>query len=111
MRIDRRVTDCLGDLADRFDKNAKLAGGYGSEVRVMRAFQGQRGWVVVEALNLRAHAVEAADQIFGKLSRLRLGPSNVDLIVGYVASEHGLNGERALVKVIGRSVTQRCLTF
>jgi hypothetical protein len=100
-RIDRALARCLGDeLASVFER-ADLDGFGGREVRVTKAYKGRRGWVVLEGVNLAGQDAEREmDATTCRLQRLRRGKQagEIEIILGYIASPHGLNGERSLVE-------------
>ena len=58
-----------------------------------------RGWVVIEGINLATNQAELlADATASKLMRLRAGlREECDVMIGYLASPEGLDGEQVLV--------------
>src|SRR6266542_3738979 len=106
-RIDGEIRRCLGHLAERFQARADLPGFGGREVKVLRAYRGQRGWVVIEGGNLATDQADTeSDAAVGKLRRLREGIREAcAVIVGYLAPPDGLNGNDVLLEWI-RSQTQ-----
>jgi len=70
----------------------------------MRCYEGQTSTVVVEGVNLATErAADETDALVGKLQRAASAPvphqskeKSVVAIVGYLATEHGLNGEAYL---------------
>jgi hypothetical protein len=103
-RIAGIVHEALGDLASCFDYRAPMPGYGNRSVRVMRAYQGRYGAVVVEGLNLSVHGQADINtwQVLGKLRLLLAGPDRkrVAVVVGYLPSPEGLNGEKALVECL-----------
>jgi hypothetical protein len=99
-KIHGEIARCLGDLAECFEYRERLEGYKHREIRVLRAYRGEHRMVVVEGLNLAAAPDEHADQMLGKLLRLREGNRALDLVVGYLPSPHGLNGEASLVEYL-----------
>jgi hypothetical protein len=97
--INGQITECLGDLAPRFQANCHLNGFEGRMVRVTRAYRGRAGWVVVEAVNLTNQPDQAAWVTVGKLLSVKAATA-AECIVGYLPPPHGLNGEAPLVKFI-----------
>jgi hypothetical protein len=98
-RIDGEITKCLKHLADHFKARQRIAGFERRDVQVMRGFRGARGWVVIEGVNLATTQAELqADATASKLMRLQAGlQEDCDVMIGYLASPEGLNGEKVLV--------------
>lgn len=98
-RIDGEITKCLKHLAHQFKARLPIPGFQGRDVQVMRGFHGQSGWVVIEGINLASTQAELlADAAASKLMRLRAGlQQDCDVMIGYLASPEGLNGEKVLV--------------
>jgi hypothetical protein len=100
-RINGEITRCLGTLAPRFQVRPSLPGFRDRNVRVLRAYKGQHGWVVIEAVNLATNnADEESDATVGKLLRLREGGRGLErcaIMVGYLAPPEGLNGTGVLL--------------
>jgi len=102
-RIDHLITQCLGGLSKTL-RRGEINGYAGKPVEIMRCFLGREATVVVEGVNLALeNAASEADALVGKLQRVRANGSiqpsadrRVIAIVGYVASENGLNGEAFL---------------
>jgi hypothetical protein len=106
-RIDGEIRRCLGYLAERFQARAGLPGFGGREVKVLRAYRGRKGWVVIEGVNLATDQADTeSDAAVGKLRRLREGiRDRCEFLVGYLAPPEGLNGNEVLLEWI-RSQTQ-----
>jgi hypothetical protein len=106
-RIDGHIRECLGNLSDKFQYHASLPGYGDRKVRVMRAYHGAQGWVIVEGVNLATENAESqSDAVASKLQRLIEGlQEQCEVIVGYLPPEGGLNGESVLINWIHR-VTQ-----
>jgi hypothetical protein len=98
-RIDGEITKCLRHLADQFKARQRVPGFKGREVQVLRGFHGPRGWVIIEGINLATTQAELlADATASKLMRVREGVErDCDVMIGYLASPEGLNGESVLV--------------
>jgi hypothetical protein len=98
-RIEGEITKCLKHLADRFKTRQRIPGFKGRDVPVLRAFHGERGWVVIEGINLATNEAEVqADATASRLMRLRAGSGQpCEVMIGYLASPEGLNGESVLV--------------
>jgi len=103
-RIDHLITQCLGTKLSKTLRRGEVKGYAGKPVEVMRCFLGREATVVIEGVNLALEdAAVAADALVGKLQRVRANGSiqpspdhRVIAIVGYVASDNGLNGEAFL---------------
>ncbi len=102
-RVDNLISRCLGDLSHRL-RRGELTGFAGKPVRVMQFYSGKAATVVVEGVNLTTErAADDADALVGRLQRAASNPSVQNVqenrllsIVGYLATEHGLNGEAYL---------------
>jgi hypothetical protein len=99
-RIDGETRKCLNHLADRFKARQELPGYGGRAVPVLRAYHGARGWVVIEGINLATNEAETqSDATASRLQHLRAGlTEGCEIMVGYLASPEGLNGESVLVQ-------------
>ena len=99
-RIDGEIRKCLNSLAEKFEARQTLPGFGGRSVTVLRAYQGARGWVVIEGINMAASQAEVqADATASKLLRLRSGlDQDCRILVGYLSSPEGLNGESVLIE-------------
>ena len=99
-RIDGEIRKCLNSLAEKFEVRQTLPGFGGRCVTVLRAYQGVRGWVVIEGVNLATSQAEIqADATVSRLLRLRSGlDGHCGILVGYLASPEGINGESVLLK-------------
>ena len=98
-RVEGAVTHALGSLAKRLRRHDRVPGYAGRDVRVMRSISDGRKVVVVDAVNLAARSAEKeADATTSRLCRVKENSSGLDvqLVVGYLASPGGLNGEHAL---------------
>ncbi|MFI5298759.1 MAG: DUF3037 domain-containing protein [Polyangiales bacterium] len=95
------VGECLGELADRFCEKTKIVGFGERDIEVMHSYRGVKGYVIVEGVNISGSGAEAEiDATTSRLQRLRAGPRGGEIrgiVVGYLPSAHGLNGEAALV--------------
>lgn len=100
-RIDTAVAKALGSVSSYYHRD-KVAGFGGREIKVQRCAGNRQRLVVVEAINLASRDAEAdADALYGRLSRIREGQEReVHFVLGYLASAHGLNGEKALKEFI-----------
>jgi hypothetical protein len=82
-------------------KREQFPGFGGREVRVMRAFKGEHGSVVIEGVNLSSSQAELqSDAAVSRLMRLlesQQRPQNLALLVGYLPSPESINGEQVLV--------------
>lgn len=98
-RVDGLITKCLDKLSHKFQTREPIMGFGGREVRVLRSYQGPRGCVVVEGVNLAGDdADDETDATVSRLLRLRAGLSQAPLtLIGYLAPPEGLNGEKPLV--------------
>jgi Protein of unknown function (DUF3037) len=98
-RIDGEISKCLNHLASRFRSRQRIPGFKGRDVSVLRAFHGQRGWVVIEGINLASREAEGqVDATASRLMRLQAGVhEDCEVMIGYLASPEGLNGESVLV--------------
>jgi len=103
-RIDSVLRNALGEIiANKFHRGP-VEGYAGKPVHVMRVFRGADGDVILDAVNLSAEdAPEQADELVGKLQRVRLNghglvpkSRTVSAIVGYISDPEGLNGEAYL---------------
>jgi hypothetical protein len=101
-RVDGEIGRCLDDLAKKFKPKRELAGYGGRSVRVLRSFDGPVSTVVIEGVNLATNQAEQqSDAVVSKLLRLQEGTSKrLEVIVGYLTSPGGLNGEGVLVEWI-----------
>jgi hypothetical protein len=103
-RIDHMISQCLGLALTKNLRRGELVGYAGKPVQVMRFFSGSQATVVLEGVNLGLDsAASDADALVGKLQRARANGSAhaspekpIIAIVGYVATENGLNGEAFL---------------
>jgi hypothetical protein len=98
-RVDGEIRKCLDGLANKFRSRQELAGYGGRRVRVMQSFDGPTGTVVIEGVNLASPQAEIqSDAVVSRLLRLRAGTKKrLEVLVGYLASPEGLNGEKVLV--------------
>lgn len=104
-RVDHLISKCLGDELVHHLHRGELTGFAGKPVRVMRFFSGPASTVVVEGVNLTTErAADDTDALVGRLQRAAANSTEQDAqeqnslvaIVGYLATEHGLNGEAYL---------------
>jgi hypothetical protein len=104
-RVDHLISKCLGDDLVHHLHRGELSGFAGKPVRVMRYYSGPASTVVVEGVNLTTErAADDTDALVGRLQRAAENSTTSDLpkhkamvtIVGYLATEHGLNGEAYL---------------
>ena len=98
-RIDGEIRKCLNRLGDKFKARPSLPGFGGRQVSVLRGYQGTKAWVVIEGVNLATPQAESqADAIVSKLLRLRAGlDRECEVLIGYLASPGGINGESVLL--------------
>lgn len=97
-RVDGAVTRALGELAPYF-RRTEIRGFGGRPVRGLRHASDGRTIVVVDAVNLAAATADYdVDALRGRARRITAGNEmrNVKMLVGYLASSGGLNGERPL---------------
>lgn len=98
VRVDGEITRCLNDLAGKFISRRAVLGYGDRPVTVTRAYEGRCATVVIEGVNLAADPDASSDLAAGKLLRIRDGhPRPCQMIVGYLTSPGGLNGEKVLV--------------
>ena len=111
-RIDGEIRKCLSSLGEKFEARQSLAGFGGRSVTVLRAYEGARGWVVIEGINLATSQAEIqADATVSKLLRLRSGQDrNCRILVGYLASPEGINGESVLIRWLRTRTAPRLST-
>jgi hypothetical protein len=98
-RINGEIRQCLNGLEEKLKPKQELDGYGGRRVKVLRAFTGPSGTVVIEGVNLASpRAEQQSDAVVGRLLRVREGERNkLELLVGYLPSPEGLNGEKVLV--------------
>jgi hypothetical protein len=110
-RVDGEIRKCLNGLSDTFKSRQPLLGFGGRQVEVLRSYHGSQGWVVIEGVNLATQEAEAkADATVSRLLRVREGLREpAEIIVGYLASPEGLNGEKVLVDWIEHKTQARVL--
>ena len=98
-RVDGIITKCLNELSGRFQARQELSGYGGREIKVLRSYQGPKGWVIIEGVNLASPKADyETDATVSRLLRLREGlKKSSQLLIGYLASPEGLNGEEVLV--------------
>jgi len=107
-RVAGEIGRCLHELppavCQKFKARQTLDGFGGREVKVLRSYRGNQGWVVIEGVNLASSkAEEETDATVSRLLRLREGvKKNAEILIGYLASPEGLNGERVLVDWMAR---------
>jgi hypothetical protein len=107
-RIDGFVTSALGTASRVLRRGAEFQAFGGTHESVLRGAVGDRGGVVVEGVNLAsANARKEADALVSKLLRIKAAPSAIAMhvVVGYVASPGGLNGETDMRDWIRETVT------
>jgi hypothetical protein len=106
-RIDGHIRDCLGGLVSKFTYHMEIRGFGDKKVKVMRAYHGKQGWVIVDGVNLtHEHAELYSDALASRLGRVISGPNdNYNIIVGYLAPPGGLNGESPLIEWIKKSTS------
>jgi hypothetical protein len=95
-RIDGAIATALGSSARLLKKGADFVAFKGKTESVLRGTVGTNGAVVIEGVNLAAaHARKDADALVSRLLRIMEGPAAPELhvVIGYVASPGGLNGE------------------
>lgn len=96
-RIDGAVTRALGELASRFRYGKSIPGFGNRPVPVLRHTADAEHLVVVEAVNLASSSAEKdSDAMTSKLLRIKAVNTNVRVVMGYLASPHGLNGEEPM---------------
>ena len=98
-RINGEITKCLNDLEKKYKSKQELQGYGGRKVRVLRSYDGPNSIVVIEGVNLASNEAELqTDAVVSKLLRVKeVSPKKIDLIIGYLTSPGGLNGEKTLV--------------
>lgn len=98
-RVAGEIRRCLDDLARKFKPKQEFTGYKQRKVRVMRAYDGPSSTVVIEGVNLaNAQAEQHSDAVVSRLLRLKAGwNKRLDVLVGYLSSPEGLNGEHVLV--------------
>lgn len=96
-RVDGAITRCLNDLSQKFVARKAVPGYHGRSVTVTRAYEGRHATVIIEGVSLAADPDAASDLAVGKLLRIRNSERTYKVIVGYLTSPGGLNGERVLV--------------
>jgi len=108
-RVDGVIGECLNGVGQKFKGRFSVNGFGGRPVRVQRAFTGPRGTVVVEGVNLASSNAERdLDATTSRLQRVREAPGqNYEIIVGYLASPEGLNGEAVLVEWLKKATDAR----
>ncbi|HXE32064.1 MAG TPA: hypothetical protein VN515_09720, partial [Terriglobales bacterium] len=98
------LNNVLGSLGERLERG--LVDGFGGRpVPVRRFKQGNRGLLLIDAVNLAAASAEGqTDALVSRIQRVRARQDQpgrpVMAVVGYLASPAGLNGERALLEWI-----------
>lgn len=99
-RVDGQIRECLDTLARKFLSRQELDGYKGRPVKVLRSYRGKKGWVVIEGVNLATRQADMeTDATVSKLLRLREGlQEEAKIIIGYLASPQGVNGESVLVE-------------
>lgn len=103
VRVDGEISRCLNHLALRFSAHAAIPGVGERNVVVTRAYEGEHATVVVEGLNLAHDPDRHSDLALGKLLRVRDGNGQkCEIMIGYLTSPGGLNGEKVLVDYICR---------
>jgi Protein of unknown function (DUF3037) len=104
-RVDHLISKCLGDGLIHQLHRGELSGFAGKPVRVMRFYSGPASTVIVEGVNLTTErAADDTDELVGRLQRAAADSTSGEdtkqkplvTIVGYLATEHGLNGEAYL---------------
>ncbi len=107
-RIAGYVRAALGSTSAKLKPGATFRAFGGVEEPVLRGAVGASGAVLVEGVNLAgAHARRDADALASRLLRIRDGmlDSHLSMVVGYVASPGGLNGEADMRDWIREKVT------
>lgn len=95
-RVDGAVTQALGAYAGYFESRSPVRAFGGAAEHVLRRAASSGGQVIVEAVNLATkNARHDADALVSKLLRIRAsgGDRHTSVIIGYIASPGGLNGE------------------
>ncbi|MBI3910935.1 MAG: DUF3037 domain-containing protein [Armatimonadetes bacterium] len=99
-RIDGAVKAALGrQYVTRFKRQQRAPGFRGRPVSVLRMAEGRNAVVVVEAVNLALKTAERdSDTLASRLRRIQENSTKrkVRLVLGYLASPGGLNGEGVL---------------
>lgn len=108
-RIDGQIRKCLDELSRKFKSRPAVPGFRGRDVQVLRGYQGKRGWVVIEGINLASNQAETqSDATASKLQRIRLCLNDRCIfLIGYIASPEGINGEAVLVEWLRESTGAR----
>jgi hypothetical protein len=107
-RIEGFVTSALGTTGRLLKRGTEFVAFGGAHESVLRGAVGSRGGMVVEGVNLAgAHARKDADALVSKLLRIKEAPGAISMymVVGYVASPGGLNGETDMRDWIREKVT------
>jgi hypothetical protein len=107
-RIDGVVASALGRTSRLLPKGTEFAAFGGVQEPVLRGAIGSYGAVVVEGVNLAgANARKDADALVSRLLRIKAVSSAIVLrvVVGYIASPGGLNGETDMRDWIRERVT------
>jgi hypothetical protein len=107
-RIDGAIADALGDAASHFRRSVGVQAFKGRDETVLRGVVGTEAAVVIEGVNLAAASARRdADALVSKLLRIREAPAGVPLrvVVGYVTSPGGLNGEADMRDWIMKQIT------
>jgi len=107
-RIDGAITNALGAIAGWLPRGATMPAFGGTHEPVLRGVSGVAGTVVVEGVNLAASSARRdADALVSKLLRIIETPSRspVHIVVGYVTSPGGLNGETDMRDWIRAKIT------
>lgn len=103
--VNGAVARGLRELATRFETRLQFDGFGGRPVTITKSYTGARAVVVVEGMNLHSDPERNSDALASKLQRLvTVCKSQCVVIVGYLAPEHGLNGETALVEWVRERV-------
>jgi len=108
-RIDGLISSALGDASKVLKRGAEFTAFGGVYEAVLRGAVGATGGVVVEGVNLAgANARRDADALVSRLLRIQDARTSLrtEVIVGYIASPGGLNGETDMRDWIRAKVTE-----
>ena len=100
IRVASEIRGCLNGLNRQFKAKEKLPGFGGRDVEVLKAHRGRHGTVVIEGVNLATKNAEMqSDAAASRLERLLQGQGEAEckVLLGYLPSPDGLNGEAVLL--------------
>lgn len=108
-RVDGELKKALGVYAGRLIPKMEFDAFGKVKQHVLRGASGRNGSVIVEAVNLAASkAVYEADALVSRMQRIKSAQKTpTHIIVGYISSPGGLNGETYMRDWIKEQVTTR----